>query len=151
LTKTLLPYKVVASGQRLSRILALPTTASPTAITGVRQIVLTVSDVARATAFYRDAVGLSFLFDAGPNLTFLDVGGVRLMLATPERAFMPGKGSMLYFQVADIEAAAAAMVERGVKFGSAPHLIARMPDHDVWLADFEDPDGNPLALMSEVR
>ncbi|CAN5922919.1 hypothetical protein BH11GEM2_BH11GEM2_11010 [soil metagenome] len=58
---------------------------------------------------------------------------------------------MLYFQVADIEAAAAGMVERGVKFGSAPHLIARMLDHEVWLADFEEPDGNPLALMSEVR
>ena len=80
------------------------TTSSRTAeISGLRQIALTVSDVARAKAFYRDALGLTFLFDAGPNLAFLDVGGVRLMLATPEGEFKPGKGSMLYFKVADIQ------------------------------------------------
>ncbi|CAN5577966.1 hypothetical protein BH09GEM1_BH09GEM1_43550 [soil metagenome] len=125
--------------------------ASDTAITGLRQIALTVSDVARAKAFYRDALGLTFLFDAGPNLAFLDVGGVRMMLATPEGEFKPGRGSMLYFTVADIHAAHAGMVERGVKFGGTPHLIAKMPDHDLWLAEFEDPDGNPIALMAEVR
>ena len=126
-------------------------TASGAEIAGLRQIALTVSDVARSTAFYRDALGLPFLFAAGPNLAFLDVGGVRLMLATPEGEFTPGKGAMHYFKVADIQAAHAAMAARGVVFGGAPHLIAKMPDHDLWLAEFADPDGNPLALMCEVR
>lgn len=125
--------------------------ASPTDITGVRQIALTVSDVARAKAFYRDAVGLTFLFDAGPNLAFLDIGGVRLMLSTPEGGLQAGKGSMLYLTVDDIDGAHAGMVKRGVTFVGAPHLIARMPDHELWLAEFMDPDGNPLGLMSEKR
>ncbi|MDQ2665906.1 MAG: VOC family protein [Gemmatimonadota bacterium] len=125
-------------------------TASATDITGVQQIALTVSDVARAKTFYRDAVGLPFLFDAGPNLAFLDIGDVRLMLSAPEGDFKPGKGAMIYFAVADIKGAHAGMVKRGVAFVGAPHMIAKMPDHELWLAEFEDPDGNPLALMCEV-
>ena len=128
----------------------MPTSPIGSPITAVRQIALTVSDVARATAFYRDALGLSFLFSAGPNLAFLDIGGVRLMLAGPEGDFTPGASSMLYFKVADIQAAHAAMAERGVAFPGQPHFIAAMPDHDLWLDDFRDPDGNPLALMCEL-
>lgn len=120
-------------------------------LTAIRQIALTVSDVGRATAFYRDALGLPFLFSAGPNLAFLDVGGVRLMLATPEPGFTPGTGSMLYFRVEDIEGAHARLTERGVTFPSVPHFIAAMPDHDLWLDEFRDPDGNALALMCEKR
>ena len=118
-------------------------------LTALRQIALTVADVGRSTAFYRDALGLPFLFSAGPNLAFLDVGGVRLMLATPEPGFTPGASSMLYFRVADIDAAHARLAERGVAFPSVPHMIAAMPDHDLWLDEFRDPDGNPLALMCE--
>ena len=134
-------------------LLPLPDQMSPHSdgaeLTAVRQIALTVSDVSRSTAFYRDALGLPFLFSAGPNLAFLDVGGVRLMLAAPEEGFTAGTGSMLYFRVADIEAAHARLAERGVSFPSVPHLIAAMPDHDLWLDEFRDPDGNPLALMCE--
>ena len=128
----------------------MPTSPTGSPITAVRQIALTVSDVARATAFYRDALGLSFLFSAGPNLAFLDIGGVRLMLAGPEGDFTPGASSVLYFKVADIQAAHAAMAERGVAFPGEPHFIAAMSDHDLWLDDFRDPDGNPLALMCEL-
>ena len=128
----------------------MPTSPAGSPITAVRQIALTVSDVERAIAFYRDALGLPFLFSAGPNLAFLDIGGVRLMLAAPEGDFTPGASSMLYFKVADIQAAHAAMAERGVAFPGAPHFIAAMPDHDLWLDDFRDPDGNPLALMCEI-
>jgi predicted enzyme related to lactoylglutathione lyase len=122
---------------------------SAASITGVRQIALTVSNVEQALSFYRDALGLTFLFSAGPNLAFLDIGGVRLMLAPPEGDFKPGASSVIYFKVADIEAAHAEMTGRGVKFGSEPHFIAPMPDHDLWLAEFRDPDGNVLALMCE--
>ena len=128
----------------------MPAPTIGTEITAVRQIALTVSDVARAIAFYRDALGLQFLFAAGPNLAFLDIGGVRLMLAAPEGDFKPGVGSVLYFKVADITAAHALLAERGVVFPSEPHLIAAMPDHDLWLDEFRDPDGNPLALMCEL-
>ena len=123
---------------------------SPATITGVRQIALTVADVEEALPFYRDAVGLSFLFSAGPNLAFLDIGGVRLMLAGPEGNFKPGASSVIYFKVQDIIAAHAEMTARGVVFMREPHFLAAMPDHDLWLAEFGDPDGNPLALMCEL-
>ena len=128
----------------------MPAPTAGTTITAVRQIALTVSDVARAIVYYRDALGLSFLFSAGPNLAFLDIGGVRLMLAGPEGKFTPGLSSILYFAVADIRAAHALLAERGVVFPSEPHFIAAMPDHDLWLDEFRDPDGNALALMCEV-
>lgn len=118
-------------------------------ITAVRQIALTVSDVGRGIAFYRDALGLPFLFSAGPNLAFLDIGGVRLMLGGPEPGFQPGASSVIYFKVADIIAAHAALAARGVPFTREPHFLAPMPDHDLWLCEFKDPDGNPLALMCE--
>ena len=117
----------------------------------MRQIAMTVSDVARATDFYRDVLGLSFLFSAGPDLAFLDIGGVRLMLAAPEGHFVPGgRSSVVYLSVADINATHSLLTARGVVFPSAPACIAAMPDHDLWLCAFADPDGNPLALMSEV-
>jgi len=119
------------------------------AITALGQVALTVSDVARSTAFYRDEVGLPFLFAAGPNLAFLDVGGVRLMLSGPEGAFKPGLSSVLYLKVNDITAAHAEMAARGVEFVDTPHLIASMPDHDLWMCFFKDPDGHTMALMSE--
>ncbi|MEO5815722.1 MAG: VOC family protein [Gemmatimonadaceae bacterium] len=125
------------------------TSSTGSAITGLRQVALTVSEVTRAVEFYRDAVGLTFLFSAGPNLAFLDVGGVRLMLSAPEAGFEAGASSMLYFQVADIDAAYATMSARGVTFVDAPHFLAPMPDHDLWLCAFRDPDGNPMALMCE--
>jgi catechol 2,3-dioxygenase-like lactoylglutathione lyase family enzyme len=118
-------------------------------IEGIGQIALTVRDVERSVAFYRDAVGLRFLFAPAPTLAFLDLGGTRLMLSTPEGEFTPGASSVLYFRVADIDAEHAAMVGRGVEFIDAPHLIARMPDHELWMCFFRDPDTHTLALMSE--
>lgn len=127
----------------------MTTTSTGSEITGLRQVALTVSDVTRAVEFYRDAVGLTFLFSAGPNLAFLDIGGVRLMLGAPEPGFSPGASSVLYFKVADIDAAYAAMSARGVSFPKEPHFLAPMPDHDLWLCEFRDLDGNPMALMCE--
>jgi catechol 2,3-dioxygenase-like lactoylglutathione lyase family enzyme len=124
-------------------------TSSGTAVTALRQVALTVSDVARSTAFYRDMIGLPFLFSAGPALAFLAIGSVRLMLASPEGDFKPGLSSVLYFKVDDIIGAHAEMSARGVSFVTAPHFIAPMPDHDLWLCDFKDPDGHTMALMSE--
>lgn len=120
-------------------------------ITALRQIALTVSDVERSIAFYRDAVGLPFLFSAGPTLAFLDIGGVRLMLGAAEGDFKPGLSSVLYFLVPDIELAQREMAARGVPFPKPAAMIAKMPDHELWLSEFRDPDGNPMALMCEKR
>ena len=117
----------------------------------IGQIALTVSDVERSVAFYRDALGMRLLFRAGPNLAFFDCAGIRLMLSAPEADFKPGGGTVLYFRVPDIRAAFAALRSRGVSFVDEPHLVAKMPDHELWMTFFKDADGNTLALMSEVR
>jgi methylmalonyl-CoA/ethylmalonyl-CoA epimerase len=117
--------------------------------TALGQVALTVRDVARSVAFYRDLVGLRFLFSAGPTLAFFDLGGVRLMLSAPEGQFSPGSSTVLYIRVQDIDASFRDMRARGVAFVDEPHLIASMPDHDLWMTFFRDPDGHTLALMCE--
>ena len=117
--------------------------------TALGQVALTVRDVARSVAFFRDKVGLRFLFDAGPTLAFFDLGGVRLMLSAPEGDFTPGSSTVLYIRVHDIAASFGEMRARGVEFVDEPHLIAKMPDHDLWMTFFRDLDGHTLALMCE--
>ena len=117
----------------------------------IGQASINVHDVQKAVAFYRDTLGLRFLFQAGPKMAFFDCGGVRLMLAVAEKPEFDHPSSVFYFKVADIHAAAATLESRGVRFEGPPHLIAAMPDHDLWMAFFRDVDGNLLALMSEVR
>jgi len=116
----------------------------------IGQIAVPVTDVDRSVAFYRDTLGMRFLFQAPPGLAFFDVGGVRLMLDGPARA-SAGRSSVIYYRVDDLQEGCAALSARGVEFESPPHLIARMPDHELWMAFFRDPDDNLLALMSEVR
>jgi methylmalonyl-CoA/ethylmalonyl-CoA epimerase len=117
---------------------------------GLKQIAVNVKDVDRSTAFYRDALGLRFLFSA-PGLAFFDSGGVRLMLARPERPDLDHPSSVLYFGVGSIEDAHRALAGRGVAFLTKPHIVHRAEDYDLWLAEFRDSEGNVLALMSEVR
>ena len=116
----------------------------------IHQISMTVHDLDRATRFYRDLLGLPFLFAAPPRLAFFDCSGVRLMLSTPEPQF-DHPGSVLYFAVDDIRGVHASLRARGVEFGSEPHKIATLADREVWLAEFRDTEGNTLALMSEPR
>lgn len=123
----------------------------PVAVSEIGQIALTVGDVAAATAFYRDVLGLKFLFSAGPNLAFLAAGSVRLMLTTPQGAGEAGKNSILYFKVADIAAVHAAIVARGAREEAGPRSIAKLADHELWISAVRDPEGNVIGLMSEVR
>ncbi len=126
--------------------------AQPTTSFGLGQIgqlALTVSDMDRAVTFYRDSLGMRFLFQV-PNLAFFDCDGIRLMLSLPEKA-AEGSSSVIYFKVADIQRAFETLASRGVSFEGKPHLIAKMPDHELWMAFFRDLDRNLLALMSEVR
>ena len=116
----------------------------------IGQIALPVTDIDRAVAFYRDVLGMKFLFQAPPGLGFFDCGGVRLMLDLPAKE-QAGKGGVLYYVVADLQAAFDTLSARGAQVVAKPHLIARMPDHELWMAFFRDPDGNAFALMTEVR
>jgi methylmalonyl-CoA/ethylmalonyl-CoA epimerase len=118
------------------------------ALNEIGQIAITVKDIARATEFYRDQLGMQYLFSAG-NLAFFGCGGVRIMLSLPEQG--QSGNSVIYFKVADIKAAHQQMKSRGVQFEDEPHLIARLPDHDLWMTFFRDSEGNLLGIMSEVR
>jgi methylmalonyl-CoA/ethylmalonyl-CoA epimerase len=124
--------------------------SGPLAISQIGQIALNVHDTNRAVEFYRDVLGLRLLFTAG-RMAFFDCGGIRLMLSPPERAEFDHAASILYFKVADIKGAHARLVDSKVKTEGEPHVVARMPDHDLWLAEFRDSEGNVMCLMSEVR
>jgi methylmalonyl-CoA/ethylmalonyl-CoA epimerase len=123
----------------------------PDRVNGVGQVAINCTDVARATAFYRDVLGLRFLFAAGPGLAFFDAGGVRLMLTRPEPPEHDHHASILYYRVANIAAALARIEAAGTRVTEAAHCVAKMPDHDLWLAGFKDSEGNHVCLMSEVR
>jgi methylmalonyl-CoA/ethylmalonyl-CoA epimerase len=116
----------------------------------IRQIAVVCKDVARATAFYRDTLGLPFLFAAGPALAFFDCGGVRLMLSSDNEGH-DNLSSMLYYLVTDIEGTQSDLENNGVSFVEKPHMIAKMPDHELWLSAFKDSEGNLLGLMEEKR
>jgi predicted enzyme related to lactoylglutathione lyase len=117
----------------------------------IRQIAVTVSDVSKALEFYRDALGLPFLFAPSPNLAFLQAGEVRLMLSTPQGAGQVGANSILYFSVNDIEGAYDTLLRRGVTSERGPQIAAQMPDRVLWLAFVRDPDGNLVGLMEERK
>jgi catechol 2,3-dioxygenase-like lactoylglutathione lyase family enzyme len=121
----------------------------PLALDRIGQIAIGVHDVERAVAFYREQLGMRFLFEAG-SLAFFDCGGVRLMLSTPETAEQEHPASVLYYQVVDIHDAYAQLRGRGVRFEDEPHLIANMDTYDLWMAFFRDSEGNMLAIMGEV-
>ena len=123
--------------------------ASSFGLSAIGQIGLTVGDIRRAVGFYRDVLGLRLLLEA-PHTGFFDCGGIRLMLGLPE-VRQAAFGSVLYFKVDDIGQAVRTLESRGLAFERPPHLAARMPDHELWLAFFRDPDGNTLALMCEKR
>lgn len=123
--------------------------SSTVSLSRIGQIAINAHDVERATAFYRDTLGMKYLFSA-PKLAFFDCEGVRLMLSPPEEKEFDHPSSVLYFRVDDIQAAHATLAGRGVKFMGQPHVVAKMPAYDLWMAFFRDSEENVLALMAEV-
>jgi methylmalonyl-CoA/ethylmalonyl-CoA epimerase len=117
-------------------------------LTRIGQIAINAHDLDRAAAFYRDVLGIKEMFRV-PKMAFFDCGGVRLMLGLPEKPEFDHPSSVLYFDVADIEAAHKALAGRGVKFETEPHFIAPLGPKDLWMAFFRDSEGNLLALQSE--
>ena len=120
------------------------------AIASIGQIAINVKDLDRAVSFYRDTLGLRHLFSV-PNLAFFMCGDVRLMLGPAEKPEFDHPGSILYYKVDDLPAMHAELVGKGVSFEGEPHMIAKMPDHELWMAFARDTEGNMFALMSEVR
>ncbi len=118
-------------------------------LSSIGQIAVPVSDIARATAFYRDVLGMPFLFSTG-NLSFFDCNGVRLMLDVPEARRFEHPASIIYYRVDDLQSVSARLKGLDVSVVGEPALVASMPDHDLWMAFFEDTEQNVFALMSEV-
>src|SRR5262245_15504154 len=117
---------------------------STSGLSKIGQISVNVHDLARPVTFYRDTLGIKFLFEV-PKMAFFDCGGIRLMLGIAERPEFDHPGSVIYYKVADINRTADQLSSRGVSFEAAPHLVAKMKDHDLWLGFFRDPEGNLLA------
>lgn len=116
----------------------------------IGQISVNVHDLDRAVSFYQETLGMKLLFRM-PAMAFFDCGGIRLMLAPPEKPEFDHPASVIYYKVADLPAIHTALAAEQVKFEALPHLIARMPDHDLWMAFLRDSEGNLIGLMSEVR
>ncbi len=114
----------------------------------IAQVALTVTDLSQAKEFYRDVLGMQFLFDAG-TMAFFQCGSVRLMIGTSEKP-PASDGTILYFRIGDLAAGHAGLKSRGVQFVQEPHLVTRMKSHDLWLAFLKDPAGNTIGLMSEI-
>jgi len=125
--------------------------SSKTHLNVIGQIAVPVKDLDRALAFYRDQLGMQFLFQAPPGLAFFNCGGVRLMLDAPAKKDDAENNAVIYFKVEDIQSVYKNLQENGVTFESEPHLIAKMPDHELWMAFIRDPDKNLLAIMAEVK
>lgn len=125
--------------------------STETKLSNILQIAITVGDVATALPFYRDVLGLTFLFSPSSTLAFLAAGDVRIMLSTPQGSGSVGHNSTLYFKVTDVVATHSAIIERGAKNERSPKLTAKMPDHELWAAFVRDPDGNLVGLMEEKR
>jgi methylmalonyl-CoA/ethylmalonyl-CoA epimerase len=126
-------------------------TTTAAGLSRIGQISMNARDLDRAVQFYRDTLGLSFVFTAPPQMAFFDCAGVRLLVGVAEDKAFDHPGSVLYFAVDDIRQMYDVLVSRGVTFRGAPHLIARLADREIWMAFFDDPEGNTLALMSEPR
>lgn len=119
-------------------------------LSAIGQIAVNVHDTDRAVEFYRDKLGMKFLFSAPPSLAFFDCAGIRLMLSPPARPEFDHPSSIIYFNVDDIQLAFTTLSERGVKFEEQPAFVANMGTYDLWIASFRDSENNLLAMMSNV-
>ena len=123
--------------------------SQPVSLGRIEQVAIPVRDLARATAFYRDRLGMKLLFEVPTQLAFFDCDGIRLALSISSDPMYDPPGSIVYYRVADIEAAHAELERREVEFLQPPHRIAELGNVEIWMAFFEDTEGNTLAITSE--
>jgi methylmalonyl-CoA/ethylmalonyl-CoA epimerase len=119
-------------------------------LSAIGQIAVNAHDIERATAFYRDKLGMKLLFEVPPKMSFFDCDGVRLMLSLPDKPEFDHASSIIYFNVEDIQHAVATLKARGVEFEEGPQFVADMGSYDLWMAAFRDSENNLLALQSNV-
>jgi len=125
-------------------------TANRFGLSAIGQIAVNAHDINRAMDFYRDKLGMKFLFTAPPGLAFFDCDGIRLMLSLPAKPEFDHPSSIIYFNVDDIQQAYETLSERGVEFEEKPAFVANMGTYDLWIAAFRDSEDNLLAMMSNV-
>ena len=116
----------------------------------IAQLMIPVDDLDRGVSFYRDVLGIPFLFAAPPQMAFFMCGSVRLLVGVMPAGQRAQRGSAVYFKVSDIQAVYSSLSAKGVAFVAAPHVVNQAPKSELWLAEFTDPDGNQLALMADV-
>ena len=116
----------------------------------ITQLLIPIDDFERGVAFYRDVLGIPLLFSAPPQMAFFQCGSVRLLVGVMPLGEKAQRGSQIYFGVKDIQAIYASLAGQGVQFKAPPHVVNRSAKSEIWLAEFVDPNGNQLALMSEV-
>lgn len=126
----------------------MTTAATPFGLNAIGQIYVRAHDLDRAVRFYRDTLGMPFLFQAPPRMAFFQCGPTSVLLGPAESPEVDHPASLVYYLVPDIAAAHATLAGRGVQFITEPHLVHRAPEYELWLADFRDSEGNVLALMS---
>ena len=115
----------------------------------IGQIHVTVTDIDRAVAFYRDVLGLPLLFRVpGQPMAFLDCDGVRLYLGVTEDPAFASR-PLLYFRVREIEARHAELRAAGADLIDEPHVVHRDGGEELVVCFLRDPDGTTLALMEE--
>src|SRR5437773_8212375 len=110
----------------------------------IGQLLIPVEDFDKGVAFYRDTLGIPFLFAAPPQMAFFNCGGIRLLVGVMPTGQPAQRGSAIYFQVEDIHATASSLKSAGVVFREEPHVVHRTPTTELWLAEFADSDGNQL-------
>ncbi len=116
----------------------------------ITQLLIPIDDFEHGVAFYRDVLGIPLLFSAPPQMAFFQCGSVRLLVGVMPLGEKAQRGSQIYFGVKDIQAIYASLAAQGVQFKAPPHVVNRSAKSEIWLAEFVDPNGNQLALMSEV-
>ena len=144
-------YLFVKSHMEEVLVMSSNSGASPDVrLSEIGQIAINVRNVEAATAYYRDVLGMQFLF-AAPSMAFFQCGSVRLMLGVAESPEFDHPASIVYYRVGDIRQAHRALAERGVDFLGEPHCVHKTADTELWMAFFRDPDQNVLALMQEGK
>jgi len=129
----------------------MTSTTQPFGLSAIGQIFVRARDLDRAVRFYRDTLGMPFLFQAPPQMAFFQCGPTTVMVGVPEKPEFDHPASTIYYLVPDIDVAHATLRGRAVEFISEPHLVHRAADYELWLADFRDSEGNVLALMARKR
>lgn len=123
---------------------------SKLSLSQIGQVAMNAHDIERAVSFYRDKLGMKHLFSVPPKMAFFDCEGIMLMLSLPEKPEFDHPGSILYFNVEDIEQAADTLIKRGVQFEEKPTFVANMGTYDLWMGFFRDSENNVLAIRSQV-